>query len=667
MATAVTDVTQGAGGYSEDRADPAEAWKPWQSRIAASRKRRDERIGEWQENVDRRRVQNRHTTSAESASLITGSTVSVPKDWSLTKAKIAQLYSQTPEVRLEPRWPEFAAATQAFAKELNDTLTACNIGATIEEELSDVINASGIAAVIISCDKRTKQVPMPLMDPMVAGMSGIPPDQIPTMNVTQVADIQYLVDRLSPADVLIPTDFIGSDYNKARWLGREGRMPWAQAQAAFELTDVDKEKVLGTDKRTKGGTNSLSTDSTQFKDTEVVSFSELFYWRHYYHADETNFTALQRLVFIDGLDEPKVNEPYKAQQRQPDGKMAGVVRHPIQVLTLTYISDEGLPPSDTSIARFVVSELEQLRQSSMDQRKHSVPFRWGDTNRISANQRAQLNDGKWQNIIWTNGPGDRALGEVARASYPNERYEYDAVLGNDVTEIYQVGTNQAGAFAQGERSAREAGIIEKNFQRRVGLEQDKVQKHLLAITEVLAGHLAIYGTFTLPDELGQQRPLLANAFTYSVRADSTVRLDAEEQIERLTKGLNLTAQSGYVNPKPIIAKIWTLLGENPEQVVIDPQPKAPEPVKMSVSKAEDLMNVLFMAALMHTGQAPTPDDLAAAKKLMEAAGLPIIPVLPPKPDAEGGGPPGGVETPEIANPGWETAPRIERRAEDGGA
>lgn len=644
--------------------DPAETWQPWLNRLAASRRRRDDRIGEWQDNVDRRAVKSRRTSSAESSSLVTSTNVSVPKDWSLTKAKIAQLYSQTPEVRLEARWPEFEGATQAFGKELNDTLTACNIGATIEEELADVVNASGLAAVIISCDKRTKEVQMPVMDPVIAMMTGIPADQIPTRPVTQVADIQYLVDRLSPSDVLIPTDFIGSDYNKCRWIGRDGRMTWSQGVTVLGLTEDEKENVLGRDKRT-GRNATLTNDPNQFRDSEVVNFTEVFYWRHYYHEDETSFSAIQRLVFVDGLDEPKINEPYTAQVRQPDGKMAGVTRLPIQAFALTYISDESLPPSDTAVGKYQVDELEASRTAMRDQRKHSMPFRWGNTNLVSTNMRNQIDNGDPQKIIWVNGPGDRAFGEVSRAAYPQERFEFDAVIGNDLTEIYQVGTNQAGAFAKGERSAREAGIIEKNFQRRVGLEQDKVQKHFLAIAEVVAGHLAVYGTFTLPDELGANRQLLANAFVYSVRVDSTVRLDAEEQIDRASKGLNLTAQSGYVNPKEPIRQIWSLLGFNPDRIVIDPQPKAPEPVKVSVSKAEDLMNPLFVALLMRTGQGPTPEDLAAAKQLLKEAGMPTIPILPPEPD--GNGVPRDPETPGISNPSWETSPRIERRAEDGGA
>lgn len=642
-------------------------WAAWQGRIAASRKRRDQWVGEWQENV-RLRKGDRVAASTVSTllPLTARPTVSINQDWPLTKAKIAQLYSQTPEVRLTPTDEQFRPAVPIFAKELNHTIEHASVGTTIEEVLADVVNAAGIGGVLVSCETRTEPRDVPSVDPAL-----IPPDvdpaTLPMTTVQAVTDVAYLVTRISPTDLLVPTDFVGSQYDHARWLGHDGRMTWAQAVASLGLTDEHKDDVLGKDKRASGSTNTLNTDTASFRDTDVVQYTQIFAWRHFDDAAETKFQALQRLVFVDGLEEPVINEPYTGQRRTPDGRLVGVLRNPIRVLTLTYISDDGLPPSDSSIGRGAVDELQQSRESMTLQRKHSIPFRWGDTNRISATQRAKIDRGEFQGFIWTNGPGDRAIGEVARAQFPAERWEFDDKIKSDLTEIWQVGTNQAGAFASGERSAREAGIIQSNFQRRVGQEQDKVTRFFVGIAEVLAGHLALYGTFDLPDHLGQQRELLANAFTYSVRADSTVRLDAEQRIEQLLKGLNITAQSGYVNPKPIISEIWELLGVDPEKVMIDPQPKPPEPVKVSVSKAEDLRDVLFLATLMRTQQAPTPDDVQAAIRLQAVAlvGAPIPPSIPS--EADPNQPPREPKTPDNANTEWETSPRVERRAKDFGA
>jgi hypothetical protein len=636
----------------------SDAWGPWRARIAASQRRRKDLVSLWQENVDARRGRMAETAGRDTDT-------SVNQDWPLTKAKIAQLYSQTPEVRLTPRHDAFKAAVPVFGRILNDTIADSCVGPAIEEVLADVVNASGIGGVLVSCEKRTEPREVPLVDP-----STLPPEmqqaiatgaaQLPMEIVDHVVDARYPVQRISPADLLVPSDFTGSQYDQARWLGHDGRMTWAQAQLAFGLTDEVKEQVLGTDNRAGGVSNSLNTDTTKFRDTEVVNFTEIFYWRHYYHPDETSFRAIQRIVFVEGIEEPVINEPYAGQQRIESGAIVGVTKLPIRVLTLTYISDDSLPPSDSTIGRFQVDELEASRDAMVQQRKHSIPIRWFDSNRVSPNTRSLLEKGTFQGFIPTNGPGDRAVGEVARASFPQEKFEFDRIIKSDLTEIWQVGTNQAGAFASGERSAREAGIIQQNFQTRVGQERDKVSRFFVGIAEVLSGLLGVFGQFDLELPEGVEQAAIANGFVYTVRVDSTVLLDAAEQIERLQKGLNLTAQSGYVNPKPIIEKIWELLGEDPTQIVIDPQPKAPEPVNVSVGKAEDLMNPLFVATLMRTGQAPTPEDLAAAQKLLAAANFPVVPVAP---TPEGDPAPSDVQRPE----NWDSAPRVDRRAEDFGA
>ena len=646
--------------------DPQDPWTTWRNRIAAAQKRRDDRIATWQENVDARKGSERAWDGSSSLRTWSATTITVNPDWALTKAKIAQLYSQTPEVRLTPRSPQFQQAVPIFGRELNDTIRDVSVGSTIEEVLSDVVNASGIGAVLVSCETRTVPKEVPTVDPSMV----LPGADVQTTTIDMPVDRRYLVQRISPTDLLVPDDFTGSNYDQARWLGENGRMTWAQAQANLKLTDEEKPKVLGRDKRASGSTQSLNTDTNGFRDTDVVTYTQLFYWRHYYHADETNFTALQRLVFVDGLDEPTINEPYTGQQRSPGGPLLGVTTNPIRVLTLTYISDDSLPPSDSTISRSQVDELSQSRDAMVQQRKHSIPIRWFDSNRVSPNTRSLLEKGTFQGFIPTNGPGDRAVGEVSRASFPQERFEFDRIIKNELSENWQVGTNQAGAFATGERSASEARIVQQNFQTRVGQERDKVTRLFLGIAEVLAGHLALYGTFEVPDELGVARQALATGFTYSVRADSTVRMDAQQRIEQLKEFLNLTAQSGFINPAPIIAEMAELNGLDPTKVMIDPQPKPPDPVKVSVSKAEDVRDPIFLALLMRTHQGPTPEDLAAAEKLLAA--VPMMGVLPPPPlgappPTNGNGLPTDVARPEMAHSGWDAAPRLDQRQEDGGA
>ena len=125
-------------------------------------------------------------------------------------------------------------------------------------------------------------------------------------------------------------------------------------------------------------------------------------------------------------------------------------------------------------------------------------------------------------------------------------------------------------------------------------------------------------------------------------------------------------------------------------------------MNISINSAEDIVNPIMLATLGRTHQLPGPEDIKAAMQLLEklgqtallgvpppeqiadegqpgpgmAPGLPGGPQgppmgpegpLPPGQDQAQPLPPGGIETPGIANAGWETAPRIDRRDTDTGA
>jgi hypothetical protein len=631
---------------------------PWLGRIAASRKHRDEKIHDWQTNVRKRAGEPSSRTAADSTSTKMTSGVTVNKDWPMTKSKIALLYSQTPEIRLSTEDPRAAEVVPMFAKAVNDTIREARVGAAIEEELADVINAAGIGGVIVACEKRQEMRDLPVMDEMTAAMSGIPMEMVPTQPTLKDVDIRYPVRRLSPACLLIPTDFTGSVYDQARWLGYEDSMPWATAMTEFGLTEDQKEVVVGTDKRVKGDIT-LNDDTNKWRDTEAVNFVELFYWRHFYHPEETSFHALQRRVYVDGLEAPVIDEEYRGQQRTADGKVAGVRRNPIQILTLTYISDECLPPSDSTISRGQVNELEESRDAMAQQRKHSIPIRWFDTSRVSANTRSLIEKGTIQGLVPLMGGGDRAIGEVARANFPPEKYELDRIISSEIADQWTVGPNQQSNFSTGERTAREASIVEKNFNQRVGLERAKLESHVVAIAEILGALMALHGDVGIPIEL-------LGSITYGVRVDSTVLLDSDQQIQRLEHVIDRSAQSPFVDVRPLLAQWYELHGLDPKKLIIEPKPKPPDPVNLS-GGAEDMANPLFLAALSRTEQLPSPDNVLAVVNLLRALGqIPGVPGMIAPPQQEESDPNDGA-TPGIANPDWQMAPRQDKRDEDGGA
>jgi hypothetical protein len=652
--------------------------KHWKSEISSARKNRDKYLSTWRENVNFRKGKpglGSDRYAADSRSL-----VAVPIDASYTKAKIASLFSVVPAVTVTPKDPRYAQAAPAFAKELSELLQDdAKVDRCMEECLADVVNASGIAAVKVGYEATFEDVDVPAID-----VSLLPPEQamalmasgsIPMETVPKTVDERFYAQRISPANLLWPASFAGSDFDESPWIGCEDKISVSQAKRRFKLTDAQIEEVKGA-----GNLETLNDEQECTDDEKCVTFSEIYFHAADYDSNELYFDKIRRVVFIEGLDEPVISEDLQWQKWDDEsGRYIGICKYPIRVLTLTYISDEAVPPSDSENGRAQVLEIMRTRGQILEQRDHSKPIRWADTNRMDPQVLDLLQRGDWQGIIPTQGEGSRVIGEVARAHYPQENWDFDRVARNDLNESWQLGANQTGQYASGERSASEAAIIQSNFSTRVGFERAKVAKFFVSIAEVLAGLLQLYKD--RPEELigGQQslqaiQSLPVNAkVALSIKPDSTVLLEASAKIDRLMKTLNLVGKSGYINVEPIIAEIVALSGLDPAQVMTKPQPPPPEAPNFSARvSGEDFSNP-FVIALIQKQQNITPEEIQAAKLLIADLAMPVAPpsARPASddmefPNDEPAQPVGRPTLASQANPEWSAMDRITKRVDEMG-
>lgn len=138
--------------------------------------------------------------------------------------------------------------------------------------------------------------------------------------------------------------------------------------------------------------------------------------------------------------------------------------------------------------------------------------------------------------------------------------------------------------------------------------------------------------------------------------------------------LDMVGKSGYVNPEPIVREILMLKGVNPDEVMMKPQPKPEEPPNISYrfSGVQDLTNPVVLAMLVEKGQAPSPQALQAALKILQTAGIPPMMGLPPAAPPEGmppGLPPMGGGAPAAlppadARPDWTAMPTVTKRGDE---
>lgn len=593
---------------------------------------------------------------------------------------------------------DFLPWVHNFEQRINDTAVSSGIETALDECLPDCINAAGIGIVLVCHEALTEDVQVPAIDLSFYGeaaaeieASGMLPtgEPLPMATVPRVLDSRYCMKRISPADFLWPIDFTGSDFNDAPWVGRTGRMTWAEAMSAFKLTEEDKDKYCSGEDRNI--LDRLNTDTEKDEaETYEVAFDEVFYKEQKYDPAAKSYSAIHHLIFLGAHKKPVVDEPWKGQQPDEEsGMLVGSLRFPLQVLSLTYITDESIPPSDSAIGRPQVNELNKSRTHMVLQREHSRPVRWFDVNRIDPLIQQALMRGVWQHMIPVQGNGENVIGEISRSALPQENFHFDTVIKGDLNEAWQVGQGQVGTDIE---TKAEVNAVQGNMQTRVARERAKVSKFVCTLAEVLGGLLSIYED---PMSFGENfKPSVSRTLSYSILADSTVLLDSTQRIKRLVDFVNFSAKSGYLNVEPVLKEIATLTGLDPNVVIQPPPPKPPaEPnVSLRLTGAEDMMNPLLLAFMMKAGLAPDPKMIEQAKQLIQVSVVPppgtIMPTSPqpgevgpdgapvepdpmsqvpipiaPQPGAADlpDNPPGPPPAVGDAHPNWSSMPRINER------
>lgn len=653
--------------------------KAFLARASRCKTKKRELIKDWEVNVDYRRAKASDLDSDDNRN-------PVPLDWSMSKAKISSLFSQIPTIIVSGRGI-FKKAAPSYQEQLNYRLQKGGLGATMFEALPDLVNAAGICAAIVTFETKTemRKVPrtpdnlLPMMDRLAISM-GL--KQREMVDQPHVIDKKFGVNRFSPADLLWDIDFTGSDFDACSWIGNEGRATWAEALSNEWVEEDDKAKVLG-DKRTnldRIGGNDGEDEASRKGEDDVVNYTQIFYWRHLYHPEEKYFKAIHHLIFVDGIDKPVVDEPWKGQEfHEESGKYIGACRFPIRVCTLNYITDEAIPPSDSAMGRPQVKEMNRSREQIMEQRDYAKPIRWADSNRIDSDIMTAIMQGDFQGVIPTQGDGTKALGQIAPSNYPRENFEFDRVIKADLMETWSTGPNQMGTLATGERTAQEASIAQGAFTTRQSQERARVAEFVVGIADVMGGYICLFDDDYLMPELapktqgpdGQPMPLpatwdrkvLSHELVFSIRVDSTVLLDSNQRLDRAMRLLNIAGKSNYIQVEELLRDIVSLSGYDPDALVHQPPPPKPEPPNLSFrfSGAQDLINPIALAMLLKNDMGPNPEQLSAAiemikKSILTAPAAMVQSVAQPGDDKPNPAGPMADDRPD-----WQSTDRINSR------
>lgn len=587
--------------------------------VAAAKKEVDSLARLWKKNVDK--------TFGELPKDYDDEQILVNKDYPRSRQLLAQLMFRVPEVQAKPLHPDSRQIAPYAAAGINQTLRNMAAWATIEECMTDAIVPSGIGVSEIEYEAITQTVDMKpaahvnTPDDVFAGL--VESGAAEYEKVTAPTYECYSWRRISPELFLSPVDFDGLRWDEAPWIGVRFCMPAVEAKRIYKLSKDEVKQVMGKQPQR------LQDDQPESSYEKVWGY-KLYYRAAFYDEKATHKDQIRKLVYFDGLDKPVVHEDYQA-QRIEQGKVFGVRRYPIRVLTKVFVPGRPIPPSDVTISRPQVKELEQSRTLQMTQRRRNIPVRGYDVNAVDESVESALQQGIVQDWIPFNGPGQNSIWEIAKSAIPRENFEYDRVLERDLSEQWGVGPTQLGQETPGETTATESQALATASNVRLDYDRTKVLRWFIEAAEVVHGLLQMYadaddytemiGEDGAKSLVAWNKSHMRGWFQLEARPDSALRLDAAADRAQALNLYQLLRRDEMIIPRGLLEEVIRTHNMNPDRVLL-PQPPQPQPERPSVSfrfSGEDMDPTrpsaqMVYAILEQTGMKIPEEVLNSAKQ-----------------------------------------------------
>lgn len=632
-----------AGQMPADVADPKKIVGEWMNRIHASESVVDDLKRQWQKNV-------RAYMGKVLPAVPRDHTVNVPLEYSYVEQKKSQLVFQVPEVHLKPKNPTSAPAVPIFQAAVNHELGEENAdAATLIDEVATDVLLCGIAASKIGYISEIRTRPMPVMQPappdplsgqpaidpqtqqpaMVQaqrpavgpdGMLQIGPDGQPVMEPVfrdeeYLAHEEYFWEEFPTEDLLIPVDFVGSNFDRAAWLGMKFVMDFTQAKKAYGLPE-DFAATIQTPRETLSSAERPTRDGGALKQVEGY---EIWYKAAVFAPEEDPLPKqLKLLVLIKGHDAPvkHENSPYQwfgdGQDNRPnDGKLHGMEGFPIHPLALRYLPGSAYPVSDVGIARPLSEEISLGRTQMIQFRDRSMPMRWYDRTQLTPETLAKIERGEIMANIGVDGNGNELFGVIALQQFPRDNYQFNEIGEKDMRDTWAIRPATVETEGRTATEVRDASAVSDV---RLDKERTKFLRWFTAGAGKLASLLQQFkddaGFVEIVGPDGQKalqswdRKAVQGEFVYTAKPDSALRLDADVERRQAANLYNLIGRDPNVRRTELLKALVTKHNLDPEKIVVETPPAEPkpEPPKISLAlKGEDLMNPQVLGILAQLG------------------------------------------------------------------
>lgn len=602
------------------------SWDFWKAEITNAEAKRDDTYGPlWTRNI---RSYLAQPSTASGLGDVNTDQLVTPKDFANVEQKKAQLFFQLPKIIMKALQPQFEMAAPIAQAVLRFYLGPNRVDAVkmMAECLFDALCPAGIMACKVGYESITDGTSMitvmqsaPDVQPPAAPLGQASPigaaapgsilglQQSPAMipvpqMVPRIISERYFIERISPAKVLIPDGFQGSNYDLAPWNGMRFDGYADVIRRRYKLTEDDGKGTSEDEHRIKSETNPTAANGNK------ITGWEIWYKAAMFDPTEAHPEKLRLLVMLDGVDSPVVHKdsPYQVFDQTTGRLTRGMRGFPIQIGALRYVSDSAYPPSECTIGRALVENLSRFDTQSAVMRDRAVSFLLADLDRIGGPPALEkMRRGIFGSIIGVHGldANNPPLVEASKPHLSSDHYQSRNQLDRDLSEVWAFGPNQRGQEASESRSATEMKLAQANASARLSAERRETMDFFVKSATKLFALLQLFADkeefVEIVGDEGEKRyeswdkTKIAGEYAFEIKPDSAAQIDYVQERGDLLRAYELIRRDPNVNAIPLLERIATAFDFDPYGqaglVVAKLPPRPPKPAEIAMSmKLEDL-------------------------------------------------------------------------------
>lgn len=562
-----------------------------------------------------------------------GTKVNTNRDFTLVERKKADLFYQRPDISAmpSPLFEGMEALLTTHTQILNEKLGLDGVDGKmlVHQALFDVLCPSGTGWTKMGYESVT--VPSEMEDPNFQPPIGLDGQPDPTAVAPMVPiDVPVYEDcfwtHFSPKQRLAPHDAHSTVFDDWPWIGYEFEMPLRAAKRKGWVPDDYVGMPPSDDLHFQHSQNSGGD--------AVVRGCEIFYKSALYRDDRVHPLHQTQLILIEGVDQPAEHKDSPYQTLDPQGKLTAdsIIGFPIHPLTIRTLTDACDVPSDCSISRPLVNELNLFREQMVEQRTAQILSFTYNVDTLPPDALEKILRARTGSFIGLPGEafaGEGSIKELPHGSYPRENFAINDYLDNDLARTHALDSNQQGVTSSAGTTATEAQIQQSNVNARLGLERGVVLDwYIRGVTKystLIQRYLPVADAAKIvgvqkAQEWDQWRKVVPASLAFTALPDSALRNDLAGERDRKMKEYSFFANDPFINRQELLKQLLPSLGYSPKVLQMQQPEKGPEPTKPGLSlKGEDLnpLNPQFPILVEVLGQCGikiSPEAIAHAQE-----------------------------------------------------